>query len=124
MNKYFIQLAQNLTYIKPDIWQSIPIEVFEDYNTETKEDCTEYVIYLKITNGDEEIASKAMDIEDKYYYDICYCTNLDKVSIAILGNAGNKEDITEEVSPDTLKLLKDHIKEFVKQYREANPFKI
>lgn len=124
MNKYFIQLAQNLTYIKPDEWQSIPIEVFEDYNTETKEDCTEYVIYLKITNGNEEIASKAMDIEDEYFYDIYYCVDLDKVFVAILGNAGNKEDITEEVSPDTLKLFKDHIKEFVKQYRETNPFKI
>lgn len=124
MNKYFIQLAQNLTYIKPDVWQSIPIEVFEDYNTKTKEDCTEYVIYLKITNGNEEIASKAMDIEDEYFYDIYYCVDLDKVFVAILGNAGNKEDITEEVSPDTLKLFKDHIKEFVKQYRETNPFKI
>ena len=124
MNKYFIQLAQNLTYIKPDEWQSIPIEVFEDYNTETKEDCTEYVIYLKITNGNEEIASKAMDIEDEYYYDIYYCTDLDKVFVGILGNAGNKEDITEEVSPDTLKLFKDHIKEYAKQYREINPFKI
>ena len=124
MNKYFIQLAQNLTYIKPDEWQSIPIEVFEDYNTETKEDCTEYVIYLKITNGNEEIASKAMDIEDEYYYDIYYCTDLDKVFVGILGNAGNKEDITDEVNLDTLKLFKDHIKEFVKQYRETNPFKI
>ena len=65
-----------------------------------------------------------MDIEDEYYYDIYYCTDLDKVFVGILGNAGNKEDITEEVSPDTLKLFKDHIKEYAKQYREINPFKI
>jgi hypothetical protein len=112
MNKYLLQLAQDLTYIRPDKYKTSDITVYDDVDVNGN-DCSEYVLYIRIPEEKEEIAAKAIDevTRDGYWYDICYQTDTDKIFVAILGD-GNKENITNEIEAETLKIFKDFLKNY------------
>lgn len=118
MNRYLTQLAQDLSYIMPDEWQDTKIDVYEDENTETGEDTSEYMLYIPIPETNYNICSKAINEEtDAYWYVIVYQTDTDKLYVNILGDEV-LEEVAEAVDPDTIKIFKDHMKKYAKEYKE------
>ena len=108
MNRYLTQLAQDLSFIMPDEWQNTKIDVYEDENTETGEDASEYMLYIPISELNNEICRMAIG---------CYQADTDLLYVNILGDEV-LEEVAEAVDPDTIKMFKDHMKKYAKEYKE------
>jgi hypothetical protein len=118
MNRYLTQLAQDLSFIMPDEWQDTKIDVYEDENTETGEDASEYMLFIPISELNNEICRMAIGEEtDAYWYVISYQADTDLLYVNILGDEV-VEEVAEVVDPDTIKMFKDHMKKYAKEYKE------
>ena len=118
MNRYLTQLAQDLSFIMPDEWQDTKIDVYEDENTETGEDASEYMLYIPISEINNEICRMAIGEEtDAYWYVIVYQADTDLLYVNILGDEV-LEEVAEAVDPDTIKIFKDHMKKYANEYKE------